>query len=238
MLVSKGLLAKLGEAAEKLSKALMNEGAGPEPAPLPEGFGIKVPKMDKPVDNVEAKPVEQVEAGSEEKVEAKPAEPVEATSGDQVEVKPVDQVEAGTGEKVEAQLVEKVQDKVEDKADFEEKPKAAKKVEDNEPVFNEDDLAIELAIKHWNVEDLRDEYRLKYEKVKAEGCGVCSKCRWTSGCMNCDAVKAWKYYVRQELGMMGVAKAVGKAKAKAKGVKGGGGDMTQPPHEVIMSTKC
>ena len=233
------MLAMLGEAAEKLSKALMNEGAGPEPVPSPEGFCIKVPKMDKPVDNVEAKPVEQVEAGSDEKVEAKPAEPVE-TSGDQVEVKPVEQVEAGTGEKVEAKLVEKVQHKVADKAESEEKPKAAKKVEDNEQVFNEDDLAIELSIQHWIVEDLRDEYRLKYEKVKAEGCGVCSKCRWTSGCMNCDAVKAWRYYVKQELGMMGVAKALGKAKAKAKakGVKGGGGDMTQPPHEVFMSTKC
>lgn len=278
ILESKGLMAKLAEAAEKLSKALFNEGAGPDPVPLPEGFGIKVPK----------KPVEQLEAAIDEKVEAKPADEVEDTSGEQVEVEAPEQVEAGTGQKVEALLAEqleatsgvkaeakvaeqmeatseekveveaahemetatgekvaatleeKVQHKVEAKAESQEKPLAPKKVQDIEGVFNEDDLAIELAIQHWSVEDLRDEYRLKYEKVKAEGCGVCTKCRWTSGCMNCDADKAWRYYVKQELGMMGVGKAVGKAKAKAKAkpVKGGGSDMTQAPHEVFMSTKC
>ena len=90
------MLAKLAETAEKLSKALMNEGAGPEPVPLPEGFGIKVPKKDKPVDNVEAKPVEQVEAASDEKVEAKPAEkkaetkPVEVKAAEKPAAKPAD----------------------------------------------------------------------------------------------------------------------------------------------------
>lgn len=28
--------------------------------------------------------------------------------------------------------------------------------------------------------------------------GICSRCRWTSGCLNCDKEKALKYYLKQE----------------------------------------
>jgi len=40
-----------------------------------------------------------------------------------------------------------------------------------------DEFTIQFAVDHMEVADLRDEYRKAYEKVKAEGLGVCSKCR-------------------------------------------------------------
>ena len=67
----------------------------------------------------------------------------------------------------------------------------------------EEELAIQFCIEHWSVEDVREEHRKPYEKVRSEGLGVCGSCRWTSGCLRCDEKKAWNYYVRQVLGLSG-----------------------------------
>jgi hypothetical protein len=87
------------------------------------------------------------------------------------------------------------------------------------------EVCIQLLVDNFLEEDLRPEFLMKYRKVVEEGIGVCSKCRWSSGCLNCDRSKAWPYYVRQELGMStfeAKKKGAGKAKAKMKPVKGGG----------------
>ena len=49
------------------------------------------------------------------------------------------------------------------------------------------------------VEDLRPEDRAQFEKVKAEGVGICSRCRWISGCASCDEDKAWDFACRNTL---------------------------------------
>ena len=36
------------------------------------------------------------------------------------------------------------------------------------------------------LEDLQPVHKAAVLKVKAEGAGVCSKCRWRSGCLNCS----------------------------------------------------
>ena len=59
-------------------------------------------------------------------------------------------------------------------------------------------------------------------KVKEVGIGVCSKCRWQSGCSGCDWTKAVRYYRHQETtgkfgeGYKDAPKAKAKRKAKAK----------------------
>ena len=58
-------------------------------------------------------------------------------------------------------------------------------------------------------------------KVKATGIGICSTCRWTSGCRNCHWPKMVRYWRNLELrgqhleGYSAAAKAKAKAKAKA-----------------------
>lgn len=82
------------------------------------------------------------------------------------------------------------------------------------PVFvltNEQELTVSYAVEHWKVEDLREEFRSAYEKMRTTGPGVCSKRRFSYGCTRCDERKAWNYYVRQELGLLG-----SKAKPKKK----------------------
>ena len=72
---------------------------------------------------------------------------------------------------------------------------------------------VQMAVDNWKSEDLRPEFREKFERVRTHGVGICSSCRYTYGCLRCDEGKAWNYYVRQELGLQGsVAK-------KAKGLK-------------------
>ena len=48
-------------------------------------------------------------------------------------------------------------------------------------------------------EDLREQDREIYEKVRGTGLGVCARCRWQSGCHSCDEVKAWGYACRLTL---------------------------------------
>jgi hypothetical protein len=76
------------------------------------------------------------------------------------------------------------------------------------------------------MEFLLPAHRAEVEKVRSFGAGVCSSCRWTSGCHRCLWWKAVRYWRNKETGgkfmeaYSDTAKA--KVKAKAKSVKGGG----------------
>ena len=48
-------------------------------------------------------------------------------------------------------------------------------------------------------EDLRPEDILLYEAVRVTGLGICSRCRWMSGCPSCDDAKAWGHACRTTL---------------------------------------
>ena len=41
------------------------------------------------------------------------------------------------------------------------------------------------------LEDLREEDRADYEKVRTINAGICSRCNWERGCQSCDEAKAW-----------------------------------------------
>ena len=60
----------------------------------------------------------------------------------------------------------------------------------------------EMPIVIFKLEDLTDERLRKHVlKVRAKGHEVCSKCRWSSGCLACDGDKAWNWAVSKELGI-------------------------------------
>jgi len=63
----------------------------------------------------------------------------------------------------------------------------------------EDQVAVEMATESWTEDNLRPQFRSEFAKAKG-GVGVCSKCRWSSGCIRCSEDKAWSYWVRRELG--------------------------------------
>ena len=66
---------------------------------------------------------------------------------------------------------------------------------------NKDLNTLELAIASARVEDLGKEQQEHFKRVEATGKGICSRCRYRSGCLNCDVEKAWRYVVKWELGL-------------------------------------
>ena len=78
---------------------------------------------------------------------------------------------------------------------------------------------------------LSDAHQKDVERVKETGLGVCSTCRWTSGCRHCSWVKAVRYWRRKETldkhleGYSDAYKTAVASKAKSKPkakLKGGG----------------
>ena len=65
----------------------------------------------------------------------------------------------------------------------------------------EEQELFELCVKTARLEDLGKEQQAHYNKVELSGIGVCSRCRWKTGCLSCDKIKAWRYVVKWELGM-------------------------------------
>ena len=201
-LEKKGLLAALLEAQAKLATEFLAKGAGPEAVPLPAGFGEK-PKVEKACP--EAKPEEEHKIEKKEssgaiveKIESSEAVAAKEESHKAAAEKE-GQSEAKPLETEDAQIVPV-------KAAPMKAVKAMKLTEDEE-------VAVQMCIDTWTVEDLRPEYRALYEKVRDTGLGVCPSCRWTSGCLRCFGPKAWSYYVRQELGLIGSKAKPGKKKA-------------------------
>jgi hypothetical protein len=78
---------------------------------------------------------------------------------------------------------------------------------------------LQLALQTLTLDDLSPPQRVHMEHVMATGNGVCSRCRWKSGCLSCDVKKAWLYCVRIEMGV----KVSGKPSAASGPRPSGGG---------------
>jgi hypothetical protein len=50
---------------------------------------------------------------------------------------------------------------------------------------------------HFGLENLSDDIKAELARIELHCCGVCSKCRRTSGCHRCDLIKARRYYLRK-----------------------------------------
>ena len=73
------------------------------------------------------------------------------------------------------------------------------------------------------VEDLGPAQQAHFRRVEATGVGVCAKCRWKSGCMNCDVEKAWNYCLKWELGLRCIDLTQFQEGNQAPKLSGGGG---------------
>jgi len=204
-----GKLEALAEAHHKLALKLLEEGKGKETVPLPDGFGVKPPPTVK---------VAVEGAGAEPKVAAE-EHPAAEEAGLELKAAATEETPKEPAEKEP-----KAEDKEPPKEPAEKEPKA----EDKEPVASaeevvplaaaapkakgkakaraatlklsaEDQVAVEMATESWTEDNLRPQFRSEFAKAKG-GVGVCSKCRWSSGCIRCSEDKAWSYWVRRELG--------------------------------------
>jgi len=196
LLEKKGKLEEYHKRQAEIAVLMMTVGASAEAVPLPKGFAEK-PKAKPKAKALEAKEEEPPEA--EAKKEKPPEVEGEKEEQPEAEAKKEEQPEAEAkkekppeveGEKEEQPEVEGEKDDVVVVEATAASEKAAKLK------AQYDEIAIELAMESYSVEDLSLEHRAAYEKVKEHGLGVCSKCRWRSGCLNCDERKAWRYYVR------------------------------------------
>ena len=91
-----------------------------------------------------------------------------------------------------------------------------------------------VALETATVADLRPELRAHMEKVEKQGQGVCSKCRWLSGCMQCDFKKAWVYCLKVEMGL-----STGQALSlRSSNSKGGGFSVDLPQAIMFFVNHC
>ena len=48
------------------------------------------------------------------------------------------------------------------------------------------------------IDELPHEYHVQRAKIAARGVGICSSCRFQSGCLRCDEAKCLAYWMRRE----------------------------------------
>ena len=49
------------------------------------------------------------------------------------------------------------------------------------------------------IEDLSEEAKAALAEVQMRGLGICSRCRWSGGCLSCDIEKARAYWLKAEM---------------------------------------
>ena len=197
-----------------VAKELLEAGFSKEPLPLDADFLLRYQEYQKMFqDKKKAAPaaVEEPAAGE------KPASAEEPAAVEQ----PPAAVE-GPAAVEEPAAVEKPPAAAEEPAAV--KPKKGELQSLHKQCLETKDLDFfELCLETLRVEDLGAEQQAYYRKVEATGLGVCSRCRWKYGCLSCDNVKAWAYFVRWSLGYRSSnvveleAEDVGKAKPKGGG---------------------
>jgi hypothetical protein len=171
----------------------------------------------------EKKDVAAIEKAAAEELEKKELEVVEAKLEEKKDVAAIEKAAAEELEKKEVEVVEakleegKAAEVVEVKSASSSAPlkkESALKGKKVKQLSQQEEMEVQFCIEHWKIEDLSLERRQAYERVRDNGIGICSSCRWTSGCLRCDPSKAWNYYVRQELGLSGSHAKKGKKAEK------------------------
>ena len=54
------------------------------------------------------------------------------------------------------------------------------------------------ANRSWGVHALSEDAKATIQRLQREGLGICSRCRWTHGCLSCSAPHAERYYLKTE----------------------------------------
>ncbi len=212
----KGLLARVLKLHAALASELMHAGAAVELPPLDTAFLLR---LEQHTAEVKAKRQERalgppplpppLEAPALEAASVVEAPPLEAAPAEAPPVEPAilaeePNVEAAPAEAppLEAALAE---------------PSAEDVEKLKEHCANAKDLDVfELVLRTTKLEDLRPDLQAHMAKVRLEGLGVCSRCRYL-GCLSCNVEKAWRYCIKVELGLAGLPRGKAKALAKASG---------------------
>ena len=222
-LIRQGLLEKAVEVHRSLAKSLIEEGHNKEPPPLDAAF---VKRLNDYREELERRRLEKLAAAelSSTLVAAElPSMLVGAAAA--AELPPV-AVKGLAADELLAVVVEGQAAAELPPVVVEPMPSAVEKLrlrlaEEGMEFFS---VALETA----TVADLRPELRAHMEKVEKQGQGVCSKCRWLSGCMQCDSKKAWVYCLKVEMGL-----STGQALSlRSSNSKGGG--FSVEDHQAIM----
>jgi len=213
-LVHKGLLQRAAEVHAALAFELHNAGAGLEPPALDAEFvaALKLHKEEmlrKRLERLHPPPVEEpppmpppVEGPLHAEQELAPPveDPLHAEELQHAvqELAPPVEEPQQLVEELVPPLAEGVLDKL--KAEFE----------------HEKDF-VQAVLQTATLNDLSPPQREHMERVIQTGKGVCSRCRWKSGCLSCDKEKAWAYCVKVELGLKGIPKVAPASGSKASG---------------------
>jgi hypothetical protein len=222
-LIRQGLLEKAVEVLRSLAKSLIEEGHNKAPPPLDAAF---VKRLNDYREELERRRLEKLAAAelSSTLVAAElPSMLVGAAAA--AELPPV-AVKGLAADELLAVVVEGQAAAELPPVVVEPMPSAVEKLrlrlaEEGMEFFS---VALETA----TVADLRPELRAHMEKVEKQGQGVCSKCRWLSGCMQCDSKKAWVYCLKVEMGL-----STGQALSlRSSSSKGGG--FSVEDHQAIM----
>ena len=222
-LIRQGLLEKAVEVHRSLAKSLIEEGHNKAPPPLDAAF---VKRLNDYRDELERRRLEKLaaaELGSALVAAELPSMLVDAAAA--AELPPV-AVKGLAADELLAVVVEGQAAAELPPVVVEPMPSAVEKLrlrlaEEGMEFFS---VALETA----TVADLRPELRAHMEKVEKQGQGVCSKCRWLSGCMQCDFKKAWVYCLKVEMGL-----STGQALSlRSSNSKGGG--FSVEDHQAIM----
>ena len=203
------ILERIVQVHRDLAKLELQAGAAEE-VPLDEAFLLRFEEHQK-------KLREQREAAKQAKLEAQAM--LEAV---QQELEAAPAVEKAAQEEDLPPLPPPAEEPVEEAPAVEKAPTKAEVKQVHKNIVDSKDVDLfELCLRTARVEDLGEEQQAFYRKVEERGIGVCSRCRWSYGCLSCDKVKAWAYVVRWQLGHRRCD--VVEPAATAPKAKGGGG---------------
>ena len=73
------------------------------------------------------------------------------------------------------------------------------------------DLAVKLRYYKFSLSSLSSEAKKAIELLKASEVGICSRCRYASGCLSCSVPHAQRYYLRKEAAKLGLRLTVEEA---------------------------
>ena len=182
------ILERIVQVHRDLAKLELEAGAAEE-VPLDEAFLLRFEEHQK-------KLREQREAAKQAKLEAQAM--LEAM---QQELEAAPALEKPAQEEDLPPLPPPAEEPVEEAPAVEKAPTNAEVKQVHKKIVDSKDVDLfELCLQTARVEDLGEEQQAFYRKVEEQGIGVCSRCRWSYGCLSCDKVKAWAYVVRWQLG--------------------------------------
>ena len=219
----KGLLEKAVEVHRSLAKSLIEQGHNKKPPPLDAAF---VKRYKDYCEEMEKRRLEKLAAAAETEglAAAFPSTLMEDEAAAELHISAVDGVAADEMSAVVAEGVAAAE-----LPSVVVEPMFASVASLRLRLADEGMEFFNVALETATIADLRPELQAHMQRVEEHGQGVCSKCRWSSGCMQCDVKKAWHYCLKVEMGII-----TGQALSSRSSNKKGGGSLV----ELFQASFC